>query len=175
MKNLLKNNIIPWILIVLLIVNITAVLTMIYKTRNPEVKLPSPIVKRHGPPRHQRGYGIFKNHLNLSDQQHQYFRQYRDNYHNHGNRIKYELHKKRVAFLNELSKENIDSVKVIELAREFGALHEELKMETYRFYTKMRDICTPQQQILLKEFFMNIVDEERPPHQHFRKQRNRRR
>ncbi|MFW5658209.1 MAG: Spy/CpxP family protein refolding chaperone [bacterium] len=156
--NLFKNHkIITWAIIVLLIMNLFALGTIIYHIRSENVAIqPAP----------QPGTGnaqqIITRELNLSPEQFDRFKEYRQRYMIKSREIVRELNEQRQMMLDELSEDNPDSVYLNEIAKTIGILHQQLKEETIVNFLNLKSICTPEQQEKLEHLFRKMMEMEGP-------------
>jgi len=89
-----------------------------------------------------------------------------------------ELGQKRDSLMKELTRKDPDSSKMYRLAREIGNLHTLLKENTIDHFTKMKDICRPDQKDELNKMIMEMSRGRHEPVQgpdpdHKRRQGNR--
>lgn len=66
----------------------------------------------------------------------------------------------RQKMLNELKKPETDTLILNQYSREIGDLHVQLKMNTIKLYTELKSICTPEQQDSLAIIFTDILQSE---------------
>jgi Spy/CpxP family protein refolding chaperone len=67
-----------------------------------------------------------------------------------------ELGQKRDSLMKELTRKDPDSSKMYRLAREIGNLHTRLKENTIDHFTKIKDICRPEQKDELNRMIMEM-------------------
>ncbi|MCD4736712.1 MAG: periplasmic heavy metal sensor [Bacteroidales bacterium] len=152
-----QNKISTWVIIILLATNISTITTVLYNknqnkqaSQNPEeIIIPDDGLGR-----------FFRDELNLTRDQHQQFRSYRQNYHINASKITGQLHEKRSEMLNELSVENSDTKYLHQIAEEIGDLHKELKHLTFEYYLNLKDICTESQRKKLFSIFNSMQNSE---------------
>ena len=72
-----------------------------------------------------------------------------------------ELGQKRDSLMKELTRKDPDSSKMYRLAREIGDLHTQLKENTIDHFTKMKDICRPEQKDELNRMIMEMSRHEK--------------
>ncbi len=90
-----------------------------------------------------------------------------------------ELRQKRDSLMMELTRNDPDSSKMYRLAREIGNLHTNLKENTIEHFTKIKDICRPDQKDELNKMIMEMARHGRhkpgpgPDPDHIRRQGNR--
>ncbi len=154
-----KNKILIWIIIILAVTNISTVGTIIYHNYFPEkiencndndtnkIKVPDTQLGR-----------FFRDELNLTYEQHQKFRIYRQNFHYKASNITNKMQKLRNDMLNELKKENSDTVYLHKLAKDLGTLHTELKHLTFEYYLEMKNECNDEQKEKLYQIFNSMMN-----------------
>ena len=72
-----------------------------------------------------------------------------------------ELGQKRDSLMMELTRKDPDSSKMYRLAREIGNFHTQLKENTIDHFTKIKDICRPDQKDELNKMIMEMARHER--------------
>jgi Spy/CpxP family protein refolding chaperone len=152
-----------WIILFLLVTNVSTIATFWYhkKAETKEREL----VQDSVPLRTGQGFGrMLKERLNLSDEQNQQMRDIRRGYHQQSNQITNQMQAVRTEIYQEMIKTPPDTVKIEKLAGEIGSLHKNLKMETVRFYGRMKANCQTSQQPQLDSLFKELsVDETAMP------------
>lgn len=169
MDFIMKRNIWFWILVSLVIINVVALITIIFSNKNP--------IQVNNPPSTEnmefRGMNYFLRHeLNLSREQFEELRMMRQVSLNETSQIWLEIHGKREAMLEEIIKNEPDEAKIENLAKEMGDLHEKLKLQTFNHFLQIKNVCTPDQQKKLNRFLKEIK-ERNPPHHHRKRMRGR--
>lgn len=156
MDYIMKNRIWFWIMIALIIINIVALTTLIYhKNRMSSVPPVPPAVENP----EFRGMNYFLRHeLNLSEVQFKEFVKLRRANMRKTASLMIEINEKRNQMLDEISNDEPVDRKINKLAEEIGELHEELKLETFRHFLDLKEICTPEQQVKLNRFFMEVKE-----------------
>jgi len=101
---------------------------------------------------------FFREQLNLRADQMEVFRNLNRDFNRKGNIINSELKTLRITMVEELGKENPDSIRLNSIANEIGKLHTELKQATIDYYLKMKENCDEEQQIKLNEIFISILN-----------------
>lgn len=103
---------------------------------------------------------FFREHLQLTDGQHREFMQLNRTFNQRAGRMAGRLDVLRRSMIEELAKPEPDMKKVESITGEIGSIHTNLKQETADYYLGLKDLCTPEQQELLKEMFMVMSDPE---------------
>ncbi len=154
-----RYNILFWLIIILLIINISAITTIFFGISVRDKKdfrsYPPKIEYR----RHHEGR-FFDRSLNLTEEQRQHFRKAKHKFYSEAKKIAVQMHKKRVEFINELASDEPDTLKLQEIAKEIGSLHIKLKYQTYKHYLDMKSICTKEQEEKLIKIFKSMLDNE---------------
>ncbi|MBN2636855.1 MAG: periplasmic heavy metal sensor [Prolixibacteraceae bacterium] len=101
---------------------------------------------------------FFREQLNLRADQMEIFRNLSRDFNRKGNAINLELQTLRIVMVEELGKENPDSIRLNSIADEIGKLHTELKQATIDYYLKMKTNCDEEQQLRLNEIFISILN-----------------
>ena len=155
-----QSRILIWLVMILLIINISAVITIFYsiKERNKLI-----INKRFLPDKAQIYHHkekSFRNCMNLDEKQHEHFISAKDNFFLEAKKITGQMHDKRVEFINEMASENPDTIKIREIANEIGSLHAKLKYETFKHYINMKSVCNKDQEEKLMHLFRSMLNED---------------
>lgn len=153
MDFIMKRKIWFWILIILVIINTVALITIILQRDNPQVPVPSAPAEEM----EFRGINHFLRHeLDLTDTQFTEFRRLRRESMQNSANIMRELHRKRNMMLDELVKSNPSQHTLNKLAEDIGQLHKALKLETFNHFMELKELCTAEQRQRLNQFFMEI-------------------
>ena len=148
MKQEIKYKIIIWALIVLVVLNTTAIGTILYNRYLTKSYL-------YNNTRRGRAVGSVVNKIGFSKEQRQKAFQFRDMHWKYNKLIFDELQNQRQRLVMELAKDVPDTLKLDEIAHDIGNLHYELKKETIKHALEMKSICTPKQK---KELFLILND-----------------
>ena len=151
-----RYNILFWLIIILLIINISAIATIFFGISirdKKDVRSGHPKIEYH---RHHEGR-FFDRSLDLTEEQQQHFRKAKHKFYSEAKKIAGQMHKKRVEFINELASDEPDTLKLQEIAKEIGSLHIKLKFQTYKHYLDMKSICTREQEEKLIKIFKSML------------------
>ena len=154
-----KYRIFFWLIVVLLIINISAITTIffgisVWNKKDVKPLPPKTEYRRH----HDRRF--FDGSLNLNEEQHQQFKKAKHKFYSEAKKIAGQMHKKRVEFIDELASDEPDTIKLQEIASEIGMLHSKLKYQTYKHYLDMKSICTEEQEEKLIKIFKSMLYKE---------------
>lgn len=160
MMNYFKNrNVLIWILVALLVINISAIGTILYHVYNrpdpgfrPEPDAEAPL--------------FMKERMQLNDRQWDDFRQSHRKFRNASRELFSGMHENRKEMLEEIRRENPDKEKLYELADEYGRMHAKLKKRTVDHFLEMKKDITPEQERRMNIFLRNLMQHEGlgPPH-----------
>jgi IS30 family transposase len=105
-----------------------------------------------------RGFNRFiKRRLQLDQQQYEQFQLlHRENIQSM-QQIARELNQKRDSMMRELTREKPDTGELNRFAREIGNLHTQLKKNTIDHFTKMKELCRPEQRDELNRMIMEMA------------------
>lgn len=154
-----KYRILIWLIIILLIINISAITTIFLGISVRDKKDVRPLPPKTEYNRHHDGR-FFDRNLNLSEEQHQQFIKAKHKFYSEAKKIAGQMHKKRVEFIDELASDEPDTLKLQEIANEIGMLHSKLKFQTYKHYLNMKSICTEGQEEKLIKIFKSMLYKE---------------
>jgi Spy/CpxP family protein refolding chaperone len=144
----MKRNLLILALIVLVIVNISALATIIHgrwsRDARPRLGRPSvhPVV-------------FFREHLGLDESQIAEFQERRSSFEDQISDVRSKMHEKRTDLMKELRSESPDTVRVYELVDEIGTLQAQLQKHAVRHMLHEQLILTPEQ----REKFLMMFDE----------------
>jgi Spy/CpxP family protein refolding chaperone len=149
-----KKRLVIWTVIILVVLNISALATILYE-RNLNCS-PSPIQKADENQRFREINWFMREDLGLNPSQtNKIYRLRRKNYLD-SRKILLSLDDKRKEMLTELQKEHPDQKKLNEIAVEIGNLHSDLKMVTIQYFLNIKKICSPEQQVKLNKLFRDM-------------------
>jgi Spy/CpxP family protein refolding chaperone len=154
-----RYRILIWLVIILLVINISAITTIFLGINIRDRKEPGPFQKRIEMHRHHDGR-FFEQSLNLSPDQHAQFKASRHRFFSEARKLAGQMHDKRVEFVNELASAEPDTLKLQEIADEIGSLHSKLKYQTYKHYIEMKNICNKEQEEELTRIFKSMLYKE---------------
>jgi len=170
-----RYRILMWLIIILLVINISAITTIFFGINLRYKKEARPFHQRTELHRHHDGK-FFEQSLNLSQEQDLQFKATRHKFFTEAKKIAGQMHNKRVEFINELASDVPDTIKLQEIADEIGMLHSNLKYQTYKHYLEMKNICTKEQEEKLTRIFKSMLYNEdsfiSPPGRHGKKDRS---
>lgn len=159
----MKNKWLIWLVLLLLIMNVSAIITMLYhqKSEKTSGKFQAISVKDSVSSVQYSGRW-FRDELQLSRDQMAMFSDFNPPFRHKVRSINIELLEKRREMLDELTAENSDTLRLNILSDSIGMLHAGLKKATYEYYLEFKKICTPEQQEKLKEIFGTMFEGEIP-------------
>lgn len=150
----MKRTFLIWIIVILATLNIGTITTLLLQRNQSDLSAFENIEKIEIPK--SRLGRFFREELNLNQQQHIAFREYRQKFHIKASQITMQMQQKRKEMMLELQKENSDSIVLHSIAKELGELHEQLKHATFEYYLSMKKQCNKEQQKKLFAIFYNI-------------------
>ncbi|HKL07837.1 MAG TPA: periplasmic heavy metal sensor [Bacteroidales bacterium] len=163
-----KKHLIIGLIIFLVVVNIAALSTIIYRNRTMPPPIDNDYVQFRQNVDEQGMYRFFREELQLTQEQFIHFREINEKNRQQSREIARALHSKRLEMVEEVSKENPDKENLDQIAREMGRLHYELKRNTYHHFMDLKELCNKKQQEQLQHLFMRMIDdkgfEDRPRH-----------
>jgi Spy/CpxP family protein refolding chaperone len=171
-----KKTLLILLIVVLVAINISALVTIIYN-QNRELPPNKPFDNEMIQEIESRGmYHFIKDELKLTDEQFDQFREiHRTNMIN-SRKIAIELNNKRREMMTEIAKENPNYKKLDATAKDIGELHYNLKLNTINHFLELKEICNEEQQESIQKLFMKLLSdqdhEEFGPNKH-RRGRNR--
>lgn len=153
MDYLKKNRIVFWVLIFLVVVNLTALATYYVNMRKP-VAEPVSI------PAAQKGAAIGKE-LSLTAEQSARVSEINDRYRKTSEPIVQAIRERKAALLDELSKDVSDSLKLVSLAEEVSIEQKKLQEANIQQFLDLKHVCTPEQTQKLSQIYGELYGCER--------------
>jgi len=155
MKPESKNQLMIWAIVVLVILNLTTIVTVFYyrniNNRKATVKEESTVQSENASMRFSGRW--FRDQLNLSNEQMDRFRTFNPIFRQQVRDINIELNNLRGKMLDEMSAGDHDTAKLNSLADSIGYLHADLKVLTYKYYLDFKEICNKEQKEKLDSLF----------------------
>ena len=142
----MRNKVLILIILFLIATNATTFFLIIREDDEQRIEVPNDHLGR-----------IFRDELNLNQQQHNQFRTFRQVFHSQSNQILNDMQDVREDMLEELAKQKPDTVKLHQLSGSIGDLHRELKLHTFEYYFNMKKICNTKQKEKLHEIFKSMI------------------
>lgn len=159
MDSITKRKILIIAIIILFVINISALATIIYN--NHQVKKRFVQDENMRKETQNRGMNFFfRDELNLTDEQFEEFKIINKKYFNKSQDIAFKLHNNRILLLEELAKINPNLETMDQVAKEIGELHYELKLNTIEHFMELKNLCNKEQQEYLQHFFMKIIEDQ---------------
>ncbi|MBI9033334.1 MAG: periplasmic heavy metal sensor [Bacteroidales bacterium] len=156
-----RENILK-LIIVLTIINLAALGTMFYHMyleREPE--LPD-----------SRAREIYRKELQLNPDQQMDFDLLHDQFKNQSKEVVDQIREQKFLMIQELEKEEPDTIVLNRISEDLGMLHIQLKRSTYQHFLQMKKVCKPEQRKHLNRMYRNMI--ERPKDDTHRRGRHRR-
>jgi len=155
-----KQNLMVWAIIVLVIMNLSTIITIAYHQRQSDKSVVSTTAdpKQLEVNADKFNGRFFRNQLNFSDEQMEKFRQINPLFRPKVRDITIELAQKRKQMLQEMSAVNCDTIRLNALSDSIGYLHSNLKKLTYRYYLDIKGICNSEQQKNLELLFSDVFN-----------------
>jgi hypothetical protein len=153
-----------WIAILLLVINITAIITLLY-TRKQEKEAGEKTFAADSSvsvPSMEYSGRWFRDELGLTREQMREFSQFNPTFRQEVRKINIELFAKRGLMLDEMTAENSDTSRLNMLSDSIGMLHSELKKATYSYFLEFKRICTADQEEKLIQIFRRMFEGEIP-------------
>ncbi len=104
----------------------------------------------------------FRDKLELSADQMKLFFKINQRFRSEAFSIQDQLAEVRKSMMEEMSAEKSDTLKLNILSSELGSLHARLKVISFQYYLNIKEICSPEQKVKLKEIFKIFFETETP-------------
>ena len=157
MKFFTQTKILTFLIIILLVSNISTIITIYYQKGNLRVERLTNNRDNSEEDIENKGY-IFREQLNLTDKQQEVFRNLRQNYNRNTRQLSFQMQDEREDLIQELSSENPDSIELDRIAINIGELHTDLKRLTSGYYQDMKNECDVEQAQKLMEIFVQLLN-----------------
>ena len=151
-----KKRLVIWGFAILIIINLTALGTIIYF----RFFAPPPKVTEFSPQQAPVNRPYVWDKLNFTEKQRAQMSELRDDFLARSKAVMDSLDNKRYAIIMELSMEDPDLSKLDKLTEDIGSLHAQLKKESIRHLLQMKEICTPEQHQHLTRLFIERMHSE---------------
>lgn len=159
MNSKVKKQLIIGTIVILIIINISALFTIILHNRTERKHFSEEAFQDNNP--RQQGMNYFlRNELNLNDDQYNSFQEINRTYFKKSRDIALELNSNRILMIEEIAKENPNLDKLDQIAKEIGNLHYELKTNTIDHFLELKSVCNDEQQIILQQFFLKLINDQ---------------
>jgi hypothetical protein len=159
----MKPKILIWIIVLLLIMNVSAITTMLYhKSQEKKIEEISNVAAMQSGPSMQYSGRWFRDELGFNSDQMREFSRFNPVFRQKLRDINIELLQKRQQLLTELSAQKSDTILLNEISDSIGALHSKLKKATYAYYLEFKKICNPGQQEKLNSIFSSMFEGDTP-------------
>ncbi len=148
MESLYKNRFLFWILIFLIVVNLSALATyFLFPKRTAEVTCSSSAM--------EPGCAL-QAELNLSDEQISLVDKINSEYEEVSKPISGEIKSRRAAILDELVSDNPDTLNINQLCLEISRMQNQLHRENIRHYLELKKVCNPGQAMRLSNLYRDL-------------------
>ncbi|MDD3320542.1 MAG: hypothetical protein PHS59_03770 [Paludibacter sp.] len=146
-----KNNILSWLVVLLLILNITTITTIVihnYRENNDGQNF-----SLGSDGQNMLNGRYMRQVVGFDNEQMGLFRSAKHEFQPTANQIINSIDSIKTEMFRELNNNQTDTNKLNNLSDKIGSLHADLKKETNGFYLTIKSICRPEQQEKLKEVF----------------------
>lgn len=151
-----KKTLLIGTIIILLVVNISALSTIIYN-KKVRAKMEDEISNVQDGIRIQGMRRFLQEELNLSEEQFHKFKDINTNYNRDSRKIAFQMRKKRYEMMKEIAKKNPNFGNLDQIAQDIGSLHYELKKLTINHFIELKDVCDEEQQEILHKMFIQML------------------
>lgn len=146
-----KSRILIWLVVLLSVLNLSIITVVVYHHIQEQKALSGITIDAEG--QSCLNGRFFRQHLGFDDDQMVVFRKTNQEFQPKAQGVILQLDLLRTEAFDLLNQENSDSLRLKEISSQIGVLHEALKNATNTYYLGLKSVCTPQQEVLLKEVF----------------------
>jgi Spy/CpxP family protein refolding chaperone len=132
-----RNQLIFWMLVFILVINVAAMATFFIRTAKP---VPVSPVSTTG----KQGFAL-QNVLGLTNAQKEKVNSINEIFRATSEPIMQDIRQRKTDLLDELSKENSDTLKIMNLAAQVGESQTRLQVLNAKQFLEIKKICTPEQ------------------------------
>lgn len=163
MKNSGNHSKLKFAVIVLLALNVATIGTIAYHLRQSKKEQTASTASsaENDSPAYSGRY--FRDRLNFSADQMEQFKTVNSQFRQKARTINMELANKRNQMFQTMQQETSDTLALNQLSAGIGTLHQQLKVETYKYYLGVRSICNSTQQKELNQMFSEFFIQENIP------------
>ncbi|MGQ8335285.1 hypothetical protein ACUNWD_01970 [Sunxiuqinia sp. A32] len=153
-----KTKILTWLVVILLATNISTVISVMYFSKKDTQEI-APLKPTEIPG--EKRARFFKEHLGLQEQQMDIIRDANRNFNRQSRWILLNLESLREDLVNEMTKDNSDTLVLNRISEQIGEEHTKLKKITYSFYNELSSACNEQEKEKLSELFQSLISSEK--------------
>jgi Spy/CpxP family protein refolding chaperone len=153
------NSWLKWLVVLLLIVNVSAIATMVYhqkQARTDESSSPSFMFESEESLRYSGRW--FRDELGLTREQMREFSRFNPVFRQKVRSINIDLNRVKMEMLREMNAKESNIERLNMLSDSIGNLHSELKKVTYSYYLEFKKIINPEQQEKLSQIFAGMFE-----------------
>lgn len=145
-----RYRIILWSLIILIVINVSAILSFLIFSRQDK-----PAEKDCCSQEEQRGRA-FRSELGLTEEQALKVDLINNTYRSSAEPIAAEIKQKRALILSELEHENPDTIFLLEVVKKLAELQMEIQQKNIGQYLELKKVCTPEQTLRLSSLYRDL-------------------
>jgi Spy/CpxP family protein refolding chaperone len=144
-----------WAISILVVMNLTTLITVMYNRSQLSDSRQASITNLSMTESSSMKYSgrYFRDELDLNMEQMKKFSEFNPEFRQAVMSINRDMAEKRHEMLIEMAKNNCDTTRLNVLSDSIGYLHAALKKSTYKYYINFKNICTQQQQKKLEQLF----------------------
>lgn len=152
-----KSKILFWLVILLAVLNLSTIAAVVYHHIREEKGLTGISLDTQGENCLNGRY--FRQELNFDNEQMEVFRQVNRQFQPLAHNIVQRLDVLRNEAFVLLNAPESDLQRLQDISSEIGALHTELKNATNHYYLSLREVCNPQQALMLQQAFIPLFQD----------------
>jgi len=167
-----KKRLLIGTIIILIVINISALSTIVFNKYNHRTEQ-SAFIKQQLKNKslqteninlkqkknyHLRVKKFVKRELELSDKQFEQYSNLKDANMEKSHQIMQEIGKKKKLIFKEFCKENQDTLALMQLTEDIGKLHVKMQKETLRHFNAIEEMLSPEQIIKFKKMLCNMAE-----------------
>ncbi len=154
-----NHKILKWSVVLLALLNVATIATILYHNyQEKKLENGSIIVNTEGPTLNGR---YLRQYVGFDNQQVEAFRVANHHFRPLAGGIVQKIDSLKTAMFTELQQPVPDTAALAELSQQIGDCHGNLKLETFRFFLKLKAVCKPGQVAKLDSVFAPLFKNER--------------
>lgn len=159
-----RHILLVWTIVALIVLNISTIATLLFHRFNNDRSAEVKAYNGPGIDNSQEKFSgrYFRDYLGLTLEQMSRFHEFNPAFREKAREINIRLSTLRGKMLEELSSGNPNNDILDRLADSIGYEHSELKKITSGYYLNLRSICTPDQQLRLRDLFSDVLRSDGP-------------
>lgn len=148
-----RYKLLVWLVIVLIVLNVSTLGTLLYQHIFEPTNLKKACSVKLCKDTDNKSNKCFRSSLKLDEKQCASFDVFNKPFREKIRVFTGQLAEKRATMLELLANDKTDTVALNQISTEIGLIHRDIKINTYKYYLDIKQICNAEQQQILKTLF----------------------